>query len=114
MKTFKLILAVILAGAVFSQFASIALAADTVEQNQKQDLEVICEVGAYGQAVNCKAKGHQEQSQKAVIDRVVVYRNGRVVPAHNVVNTGIDSSVALFAGLVMTAGAASVFAVTRK
>lgn len=114
MKTLKLMLALVLAGVVFSQFASPVLAATTVEQNQKQELEVVCEVGSYGQAVNCRAKGTQEQSQKAVVDRMVVYRDGRVVPAHSVVNTGIDTPIALIGGMVMTLGVASVFAKVRK
>jgi hypothetical protein len=114
MKTMKLFLAVILAGIVFTRFTSVVSAATTVEQNQKQELAVVCEVGSYGQAVNCRAKGTQEQNQKAVIDRAVVYRDGRVVPMHKVVDTGVDSQVLLFAGMLLTLSSAVVFAAARK
>lgn len=114
MKTLKLIAAIMVAGGVFSQFVSPVAAQTTAEQNQKQEMEVVCEVGAYGQAVNCRVKGTQEQNQKITTEKMVVYRDGRVVPMHKVVDTGVEAPIALAAGLVMTAGAASVFARSRK
>lgn len=114
MKTLKFIAAIMVAGGVFSQFVSPVAAETTAEQNQKQEMEVVCEVGAYGQAVNCRVKGTQEQNQKITTEKKVAYRDGRVVPMHKVVDTGVETPIALAAGLVMTAGAASVFARSRK
>lgn len=114
MKALKFIAAVMTAGAIFSQFVSPATAQTTTEQNQKQEMEVVCEMGAYGQAVNCRLKGNQEQNQKIVTEKMVVYRDGRVMPLHKVADTGVETPIILTAGLLMTVGAASVFARTRK
>lgn len=114
MKTLKLIAAVMVASGIFAQFVSPVAAQTTAEQNQKQEMEVVCEVGAYGQAVNCRVKGTQEQSQKIAVEKMVVYRDGRVLPYHAVVDTGVEMPIVLAAGLIMTVGAASVFARARK
>jgi hypothetical protein len=114
MKTLKLITALMIAGAVFSRFVSPVVAQTTAEQNQSQEVEVVCEVGAYGQAVNCRVRTTQEQDQRIATEKMVVYRDGRVVPVHKAVDTGVEAPIALAAGLMMTIGAASVFARSKK
>ncbi len=106
MKLSKLAFASVIAAGVMNLFVGQALATE-VSQTQKQELEVVCEVGAYGQATNCRAKGTQEQSQK------VVYINGRAVRTHKVVNTALDARTVLFASVVVLAMVAAL-ALTAK
>ncbi len=113
MQISKLALASVIAAGLMNAFVGQALAADTVSQNQKQELEVVCEVGAYGQATNCRAKGTQEQSQSVSLDRKVVYINGRAVRAHKVVDTALDARTVLFASVVVLAMVAGL-ALTAK
>lgn len=104
MKLTKIALATVLAAGLMSTFSTVALA-ETVSQNQKQELEVVCEVGAYGQATNCRAKGTQEQTQNVTLDRTkVVYIRGKAVLGHSVVDTAMDPKVMIVGSLVILAG----------
>lgn len=89
-------------------FATPALADTSAEQNQKleQEVEIKCEVGAYGQNTKCEGKGKQtgEQSQKIK----GVFRNGKFIPAHEPADTGLDSmTLAAVTGLIVTGSAAA-------
>lgn len=89
----KLSLAVGIALLVMGVFATPALA-NTAEQDQKQELEVECETGSYGQTTTCTAKGTQEQSQKIVYTNTrTVVRDGRKI--HVPVDTALDARTQL-------------------
>ncbi|MFZ5376942.1 MAG: hypothetical protein ACOZAN_04745 [Patescibacteria group bacterium] len=93
MKIQKILVASVLASLLLTGFASKAGAQTTQEQSQGQNLKIHCETGSYGQNVNCWAEGTQNQSQKVVLEdgRLVVYRDGRIIPAHQIVDTAMDS-----------------------
>jgi len=97
MKLTKIVLATILATGLMSAFTTEALA-QTVSQTQKQELEVVCEVGAYGQTSNCRAKGTQEQTQN------VVFIRGKAVLGHRVVDTAMDPKVIIAGSLALLVG----------
>lgn len=89
-------------------FVTPAMADTTAEQNQKleQEIEIKCETGAYGQNTKCEGKGKQtgEQSQKIK----GIFRNGKFIPAHQPVDTGLDgATLAVVAGLIVTGSAAA-------
>ena len=108
MKLTKLALATVLAAGLMSSFSTAAFA-ETVSQNQKQELEVVCEVGAYGQTTNCRAKGTQEQSQNVTLDKTkVVYVRGKAVLGHKVVDTALDPKIMVLGSMVILAGIAAL------
>ena len=93
MKTGKYIIAIVIAALAFVQFSSL-VQADDVEHYQEQDFEVVCDMGAYGQNVNCRASGSQEQYQRTHFerDKAVAYRYGKPIRVHKVVDTGLDTT----------------------
>ena len=97
MKLTKIALATILASGLMAAFSTQAMA-QTVSQTQKQELEVVCEVGAYGQTSNCRAKGTQEQTQN------VVFIRGKAVLGHRVVDTAVDPKVVAALSLAILVG----------
>lgn len=110
MKSIKLSFALALSLLVMSVFANTANAKTDIEQKQSQELEIQCEVGSYGQTVNCYSKGKQDQSFRAVIQekegKTVIIRDGKTIPVHSVVDTALD-----FQGLMTAAGVLSTGAV---
>ncbi len=71
----------------------------TQEQQLKQECEVQCEVGAYGQNTSCVNKCYQEGTQK----QTITLGNGTIIKTHQPVNTGLDMNTAAVAvSLVMT------------
>jgi hypothetical protein len=109
MQLTKLALATAIAGVVLTQFTTTAFAADTVNQGQNQQLEVVCDVGAYGQNTNCRATGSQSQNQSVTLDRnQVVYVNGRLVHVHHVVDTAMDPKMVILGSVILLAGVATL------
>lgn len=113
MKSLKLTLALALSLLVMSTFATSAKANTDIEQDQSQELELTCEVGSYGQTVNCYAKGQQDQSFKATIEeqdgKTVIVRDGRVIPVHQVADTALDLQGLMAAAGTLVTGAAATF-----
>lgn len=116
MKTLKLTLAVTLATVMFNGFVSQVVAQADLEQEQNQELEVVCETGDYGQNVNCRATGTQEQSQRATLDgEPVVFKDGKLVKLHEVVDTGLDTNSLVVAfGTMVSGAAATVIKIKNK
>jgi hypothetical protein len=99
MNTIKSLIAVGMAAALLNGFA-VVVSADEASAESEAKAEVICETGAYGQNVNCKA--NTEAKAKAVVTRAGV-------PAHEVVATGLDGQgIALVVGTIATGVAATV------
>jgi hypothetical protein len=101
MQLTKTALAIAVAAGVMHVFATQVMATEAVAQGQKQELEIVCEVGSYGQTTNCRAKGTQEQKQ-------VVYINGRAMRAHKVVDTALDPMMIVIGSSVLLAGLAAL------
>lgn len=113
MNMIKLATAVAVAGAVLTQFSTVALATEnTVEQEQKlnQKIELKCKVGAYGQTTECKASGEQTGEQK----QKVTFRQGQVLGrTHTPVDTALDFQTTAAAVLSIGSGAGA-FVLKRR
>jgi hypothetical protein len=106
----SLIIALLLGTVALASSAGMA-SANEGDQSQKlrQELEVECETGAYGQNTKCRAWGKQEAEQK----QKIVVRDRVLGKTHDVVNTALDAqSMIAVAGVVLT-GAGS-FALKRR
>lgn len=117
MKILKLTLATVMAVLLFDSFANKVGAQTTQEQNQNQELKVHCETGAYGQNINCWAEGSQEQSQELTLEdgTIVIYRDGRVIPVHQVVDTAVDpKTLTVLAGSLISGATATIIKLKSK
>ena len=109
MQLTKLTLATAIAAVVLQAFNTPVLAADTVNQNEQQQFEVTCDVGAYGQNTNCHVTGSQSQNQSVTLDRnQVVYVNGRLIRVHHVVDTAMDPKMVILGSVILLAGVATM------
>ena len=115
MKKTKLLTAVVFSLALLHQFNNTVLAQE-VEQsvNQEQEVEVICETGAYGQTT-CYVKGSQTQEAVQVVktegDIVYIEKDGEVIPVkkHEVVDTASSgTTTAILASIMLFGGLATV------
>lgn len=102
----SLFLALLLGSATLVASAGLVSANDEGSQSQKlkQELEIECETGAYGQNNKCWAWGKQEAEQK----QKVVVRERVLGKTHEPVDTALDAqSMLATAGVVLT-GAGSM------
>jgi hypothetical protein len=97
--------------AVFSVRA-VQAATASQEQELEQETHVNCTTGAYGQNQNCDVTTKQRGKQK----QEIVFREGRVLAAHQVVDTALDTkTMAIVAGLLILGSAATYgFVKTRN
>lgn len=101
MHSLKLILASALASSMLL-FGAMPALATTVDQEQNQELKVVCEVGSYGQNTKCTAEGKQYQKQSV---KVLGATTDRV---HHVVDTALDLNSLTAAGGLMLSGVGAV------
>lgn len=88
-----------------SSVRGVEAATASQEQELTQETHVNCTTGAYGQNQNCDVTTNQSGKQK----QEIVFREGRVLAAHQVVDTALDGkTTAVIAGLLIL-GAASTY-----
>jgi len=91
-------------------FVTPVMAETTAEQEQKlnQEIEIECTTGSYGQNSTCKATASQSGEQRQRI-LGVFRKDGKFVPVHKPVDTGLDTATMAMVSGTLIAGSTAAF-----